>query len=86
MKISMSADFLVFHELQTKRAQSGPGIEYKDAVAAANLDARRIAAIANRRRAGSMAMLPRTPQNRTRIEVFGIHLPEMYTASFIGNG
>ena len=44
---------LVFHKLQTKRTQSGPGIKNEDAITAADLNAGSIAAIANCRGAGT---------------------------------
>jgi hypothetical protein len=46
-------NLLVFHKLQTKRTQPGPGIKNEDAVTAADLDAGSVAAIANRRGTGT---------------------------------
>src|SRR5689334_4322231 len=47
------ANFLVLEQLDAERTQSGPGVKNKNAVAAANLDAWRIAAVSHRCRAGT---------------------------------
>ncbi len=55
-------DSLVLDELQAKRAQSGPGVENNNMVPATNLDARCIAAVANRRWAGTGDASSDTPK------------------------
>ena len=47
------AYFLVLEQLDAERAQSGSGVKNEDTVAAADLDAWRVAAVTHRSRAGT---------------------------------
>jgi hypothetical protein len=56
-------DGFVLDQFQAERAQAGTGVENQNALAAANLDARSIAAVTNRRWAGAGNASSDTPKS-----------------------